>query len=68
MTKDEKELRDWRKREAEKMIDELRLFAEENDWFNIDFVESVADFLARTGSISEKQYEALDRLHERFCQ
>lgn len=47
----------------EDLISDILLLAEDHDWFDTKFVESIYDQLQNRKSISVKQRESLENIH-----
>lgn len=50
----------------EYMFDRIETFALENDHFDTDFTESLREQYDKSGYLSEKQFNALENIYERW--
>ena len=47
-------------------IEAVQEWAEENTWFNTEFVDSLEEAMQKYGRLTENQESALDRIIDRF--
>lgn len=48
------------------MIMELREWAEDNEWFDTTFIESLSDQLEQKGYLTNQQCISLESTHQKF--
>ncbi len=51
---------------VEEKIQAVLEWADENGWFDAEFIESLQDYFNATGILTTAQENALDRIIERF--